>query len=158
MTRDEIFAVLSATAGRLAQLLDGRSEGELRRRPDPLAWSAKEVACHLRDFAEIFSGRLERMVAEEEPYLLDHDQEGLAQARYYQGQDARTLPETFRLHRERTLVLLRALDDAGWRRVGVHQVSGRLTIEQMTASMARHDLQHLEDLHRLLEGRESASE
>ncbi|MBI4498235.1 MAG: DinB family protein [Chloroflexi bacterium] len=153
MTREEIIAVLSSTGAALARVLAGLSEDDLRWRPDPLAWSAKEVACHMRDFAEIFSARLERMVAEEEPYVLDHDPDGLAQVRWYQGQQGGTLPAEFCRHRERTLVLLRALDSAGWQRVGVHQVAGRLTIEQMTAAMARHDLQHLEDLRALRRAR-----
>lgn len=40
---------LARLPARFAALLDGRSEAELRRGPAPDAWSAKEIAGHLRD-------------------------------------------------------------------------------------------------------------
>jgi hypothetical protein len=51
------------------------------------------------------------------------------------------------------LTLLRSLSPAEWQRGGIHPSRGRLTLRDWMASLAAHDGNHLDQLHRALEGR-----
>ncbi|MBI1845552.1 MAG: DinB family protein, partial [Candidatus Rokubacteria bacterium] len=67
---DERVARLARTPGEVEAAIAGRSEADLRRRPDATNWAAVEVVCHLRDVEELFQLRFHTIVALEEPRIL----------------------------------------------------------------------------------------
>ena len=56
-------------------------------RPSPHVWSALEYACHVRDVHRLFSERLARMLAEDDPAFDSWDQDAAAVAADYGSQD-----------------------------------------------------------------------
>src|SRR5262245_33545963 len=138
--------------GRLEALLDGRAEEELRRRPAPGEWSAKEITCHLRDAGEIYGERLRRVASEERPFLAAYDEQAYARDRNYQQAESAELAPAFRAHRERALAVLAQLSPADWQRTAVHEQTGEMTLTQIAVDVAYHEAMHLRDLARLLEG------
>jgi hypothetical protein len=76
-TRDEYLqqpiearlARLARTADDLAAAIRGHDDTTLSRRPEPKAWSAKEVICHLRDIEELCILRYHAMLSMDEPKM-----------------------------------------------------------------------------------------
>src|SRR5947207_6827618 len=75
-TRDEYLKQpVDARLARLARTADGlaaicsHDDTTLSRRPEPKAWSAKEVVCHLRDIEELCVLRYHAMLSMDEPRM-----------------------------------------------------------------------------------------
>jgi len=147
------LARLERTADELAAAIRGRDDAELSRRPDAKSWSAKEVACHLRDTEESFQGRLDQIMAMDEPRFSPIDPDRWAEDRQYLRCDAAQAVGAFRRRREETLTLLRRLRPEQWQRAGIHATRGRMTVADIVTLMAWHDDNHLDQLRRALDGR-----
>ncbi|OLC90087.1 MAG: hypothetical protein AUJ05_11790 [Candidatus Rokubacteria bacterium 13_1_40CM_3_69_38] len=147
---------MERTADDLAAAIKGQREAALSRRPDPKSWAAKEVVCHLRDTEEVFMGRFQLILSEDEPKLFPPAPDladRWAEDRQYLRCDVERALETFRKRRAESLAFLRKLGPSDWQRGGLHAVRGRMTIGDWVAVIAWHDDNHLDQLQRALEGR-----
>lgn len=149
-TIDPVTAELGHLPDRIAALLDGRSEDDLRRRPSPGEWSAKEVACHLRDAARIYHERLARTLNEHRPLLPSYDEAALARDDAYQSADITAVLSALREWREQTAALLAGLPPVAWDRPAIHEEEGEMTLIQLAAHMIDHESMHLRDMARML--------
>jgi DinB superfamily len=136
-----------------ASVLQGAAEPVLSRRPDEKNWAPKEIICHLRDTEELFLIRFQAIVAMDEPKYAAVDADRWAEERQYLRNDAREALAAFRRRRADTLRFLQGLTPGQWDRTGVHATRGRETLRQLGESIARHDLNHLDQLKRALDGR-----
>ncbi|HYB70598.1 MAG TPA: DinB family protein, partial [Candidatus Bathyarchaeia archaeon] len=150
-------------------LLADRTAETLSRRPDPASWSVTEIVCHLRDVEELFLVRFQTILAADDPQILTlgatpealaawsiggeigHplDPDRWAEDRQYARQDATAALAAFVRRRGETIALLDGLNAAQWRRGGIHQARGRMTLDEWVASLAGHDDNHLEQLRHL---------
>ena len=144
---------LSRTANDLAALLGGKPTPILTKRPAEKAWAATEVVCHLRDTEELFFGRFQTILTNDEPKLLAIDPDAWARDRQYLRNDTAEALDSFRARREATLKLLQALAHDQWERSGIHPSRGKMTLQDFVALMAGHDDNHLDQLRRALDGR-----
>jgi hypothetical protein len=116
----------------------------------PDGWSALEIVCHLRDFEEIFYNRVVRILHEAMPMLDAYDHEGLAAERDYIHEDParafRQLAET----RRRFIRLFESLTPEQWERRGIHPENGEWTVIDALMQVGHHDINHLEQLTRVL--------
>ena len=55
-------------------------------RPQPDVWSPAEYACHVRDVHRVFAGRIDRMLAEDDPRFANWDQDETARTERYDEQ------------------------------------------------------------------------
>lgn len=149
-TADPVTAELGRLPDRIAALLNGRSEDDLRRRPSPGEWSVKEIACHLRDGARIYHERLARTLGEDRPLLPGYDEMALAAGDAYQNADTAAILPEVREWRDRTVSLLSGLPAAAWERPLVHEEEGEMTLIQLAAHMIEHESMHVRDIARLL--------
>lgn len=147
----EILDVYRSTPATLRALVRGLPDEVIRAgsaQPGTIGsaeeeWSIVEVVCHLRDAEERVIERIHRMRDENRPLLAAYDQAQLAREANYRHQSLiRALGAFERLRREQ-IALLEGLDDAGWQRVGLHEETGEITIEQLAAHTAAHDAMHL---------------
>ena len=180
-TRDEYLAQsieqrlarLARAADELAAAIRGRDDGALSRRPEPKAWSAKEVVCHLRDIEELCMLRYHAMLSMPEPRMFvvgvtaqdpsawgivggapyPLDAERWAEERQYLRSDTCEALGAFRRRRDKALGLLRALTPEQWQRGGLVPTGARVSFGQLVAASAAHDDNHLEQLKRALDGR-----
>lgn len=76
----------------------------------------------------------------------------LAEERQYLRHDTVLALSTLRARREESLIFLRRLTAAQWRRESIHLLDGRMTLEDWVALIAEHDDEHLDQLIRALEG------
>lgn len=136
---------LAATPAALKAALHGVPRKLLLFTPAPGKWSILEILCHLRDMErEGYLERYTRILAENEPRLPDLNGDALAIERDYRGQKAGdVLRDWMRLRRE-SLRLLKKSKPEQWRRAGVHETAGRLTIDDLVVRHAvGNDTAHL---------------
>jgi hypothetical protein len=132
----EAFAGFPARFAVAARLASGRPlpDGE---------WGPAEVTRHLIAVeGEVWQSRLARVAAEDRPHWA-WTEPGLAP-----GFDASLddLLATFAAARANTTATVRALNDAGWARTGIHDTYGVLDVEGLLRIAIDHDASHLEGL------------
>ena len=141
--RAAILERLSAAPATLGAALKGVPDDALRRRPASGKWSMIENAAHVRDIERIYQERFSKMAFSDRPafWMLDNDRAAV-RLKYAESDPAAVVKE-FRRLREDTLMLLRALPHAAWRRTGLHPKRGELTLEQLAEVLGGHDDSHL---------------
>lgn len=152
-----ILAALAAGPGHVTAALAGHDDADLDRDPAPGEWSARETLRHLVFTESLLTGRVVRLLTEDEPDLVawvvisgtapsDEGSEAT-------DEPASALADRYRAMRHGTLERLRALDDAGWARAGRHPEWGRVTVLGQAAYFARHEASHLAQLVAAAQGR-----
>jgi uncharacterized damage-inducible protein DinB len=79
------------------------------------------------------------------------DQDEWARLGDYDSWTPRDALEMFRLLREANLRMLARLTPEEWQRYGIHAERGRITVEDLARHMAGHDVNHINQVRRLLE-------
>ena len=152
MERERIIALLAGTPSKVYAVVAPLSEEQLRWRPNGDEWSAKEVLCHLRDTAEVHSLRMQRIAAEDNPFLPSFDQEAYARDRKYQEDITPTVLLKYIEQRGDILAFVRGLSQEAWSRPGAHEEDGAVTLQQIAERMVGHESEHLGQLRRLRAG------
>jgi len=143
--KDRILWNMKSLPNELEDLLKDLDEETLRWRPIPHKWSIKEIMCHLRDMErEAYLARYRKMIAEDNPFLPNVDQDRLAAERDYINQDARDALDEFKWLRAETVKTLESAQPQAWSRPGTHEADGPMTIEQLVHRQIKgNDLNHL---------------
>ncbi|MCA9937015.1 MAG: DinB family protein [Anaerolineales bacterium] len=119
--------------------------------PDSGEWSLTQVICHLRDVErEVHRPRFDALIAHENAFISGVTPDEWAVPRNYQAQNGPTALADFYAARTQTVAMLRALDDAMWRRRGRHAFFGPTTMHELLTLVVRHDAAHWEQITALL--------
>jgi hypothetical protein len=127
----------------LRKAVAGMTPEQLRARPVAGKWSTLEVVCHLADFDPILADRIKRVLSHDRPSLIGADENLFAKTLAYQYRDVNeelTILETTRGQLAR---ILRTMPPEAYRRVGVHNERGELTVEQLLMNAINHIPHHL---------------
>jgi hypothetical protein len=144
--------ILDSTPGRLRELTAGRDGAELARKPGPDRWSVAQILAHLAD-SEVASGwRLRSILAANGSPLQAYDQNRWAEEFRYDQVPAAESLDAFQAARRATMRVLRAVDPALLSNHGIHSERGKETVEHLIRLIAGHDLNHLQQVERLLAG------
>jgi hypothetical protein len=149
------ISVLTATAGRLRSLTAILSTAQVETRPAPRKWSITEIAAHLADCEVVFTFRLRQTLAPalDQPHAIiqPFDQEAWGE-RYaaYQLEPALAL---FQAARNWNLLFLAAVSPDDRRRPTTHPERGTMPFWTIVETMAGHDINHLEQIERLVASR-----
>jgi DinB superfamily len=148
---ETILLTLESTPALLTRAAAALSPTEARRRPDEKAFSFVENVWHLADLErEGFGLRIRRILAEENPALLNFDGDRLARERCYQERDVERGLAFFARARAQNLDALRRLRRADWKRAGSQEGVGRVTLADVSRMMAEHDRSHGADVAEIL--------
>ena len=113
-------------------------------------WNCVEIVCHLRDFELVWQRRVRAIIATEQAPLEVFDHEGDAIRNDYASQSlAAVWAERIQLRRE-SLALMEGWTDEQWHRVGVHPEAGPVDLLQLGMQMCMHDVDHAEQIARVL--------
>ena len=113
--------------------------------PGPGAWSLGQVVAHLLDADLVFSDRIKRVLAEDNPTLQPFAENAWV-ARLAPGPVAEAA-ELFAANRRWTLRLLGRATEADFARAGTHLEAGRLTLAAIVAKSVGHLDHHLRFLY-----------
>ena len=138
------------TPARLAQMIDGLSAEQLMLRPAPDKWSIVEILAHMAEDELATSWRYRQMIEHDGATLQGFDQDLWARLGSYRNWKVRDALEMFRLLREANLGMLTALSTEQWERSGNHVERGRLTVRELARHMAGHDINHINQLEKLI--------
>jgi hypothetical protein len=147
------LTVQASTAKKLEPLIKGKSTAKLRRRPAPEKWSVSEILAHLADTEIVASFRMRLILGAPETPIAAFDQDAWVISGHYDKRDPRRSLEQFRMLREANLALLKSLTPDQWKHFGVHAERGQETIEHIVRMFAGHDINHLQQVERILAGK-----
>lgn len=134
----------------LERLIKGVPEEKLKLRPAPGKWSVIEILAHLAEDELSGSWRYRQILQYERPLLLGFDQDLWARIGDYGSWSAQEALEMFRLLRNANLRMFTQLTPEQWQRHGVHSERGRMTVQELCRHMAAHDVNHIEQVKRIL--------
>jgi hypothetical protein len=142
--------VQSTTAKRLERLLKGKPSAKLQKRPATDKWSVTEILAHLGDTEIVVGWRMRSILGAPGTPIQAFDQDVWAATGHYAKRDARKCLEQFRTAREANLALLKSLTPEQWKHHGMHAERGQETIEHISKMMAGHDINHFQQVERIL--------
>lgn len=134
----------------LARLIGGVAEAELTRRPAPGKWSVTEILAHLAEDELTSTWRYRQMLEHDGIELRGFDQDLWAKVGDYASWKPGDALAMFRLLREANLRMFAHLTPEQWQRHGVHSERGKLTVRDLCRHMAAHDINHIEQVRRIL--------
>ncbi|MGA8442195.1 MAG: DinB family protein [Candidatus Sulfotelmatobacter sp.] len=144
------LAVQAATAKKLERLIKGKSSAKLRMRPAPDKWSVSEILAHLADAETVGSFRMRLILGAPGTPIVAFDQDAWVSSGHYEKRDPRKSLELFRALREANLALLKSLTPEQWKHYGMHAERGPESIEHIVRMFAGHDINHLQQIARIL--------
>ena len=143
-------AVPAATAKKLERLIKGVPTSKLRKRPAADKWSVREIVAHLADAEIVIGFRMRLILGAPGSPIAAYDQESWVTSGHYEKRDPRKSVEQFRVVREANLALLKSLTAEQWKQYGMHSERGQETIAHIVRMTAGHDINHLQQIERIL--------
>jgi uncharacterized damage-inducible protein DinB len=151
VTEQDPLAMQRETPAMLARLIENVPDELLSRRPAPDKWSIRAILAHLAEDELVSSWRYRQMIERSGATLPGFDQDQWARLGDYDSWTTRDALEMFRLLREANLRVFSGLTAEQWQRHGVHAERGPITVLDLARHMAGHDVNHLNQIRRLLE-------
>jgi DinB superfamily len=147
------LAVQAATAKKLQRLIKGLPTTKLRKRPAADKWSVSEILAHLADTEIVGGFRMRLILGAPGTPIAAFDQDAWVTSGHYAKRDPRKSVEQFRVVREANLALLKSLTPEQWKHHGMHAERGQESIEHIVRMFAGHDLNHIQQVERILSGK-----
>jgi hypothetical protein len=145
------FRSQQAAPVKFAALLKGKTGKQLTRRPAPDKWSVAEILAHLADAELAISWRLRQVLANNAISIQAYDQDLWARTFDYARRDPRQSLANFRSLREANLALLKSVPRKLWENYGVHAERGNESVNHVVKMVAGHDLNHLQQIQKILQ-------
>lgn len=146
LARAEVLERLASMPARLREAVAGATDHTLLRRASADDWSAFETFQHVRDAALVYSARFRWMVFDDDPLLMNYDENAwVAAAKDVPGDVPAILNEIAASRADLVRVLSR-LTDEEWRRTGRHEVAGPVVLEDYVRHQVAHEAMHLEQI------------
>jgi uncharacterized damage-inducible protein DinB len=137
----EPLTILQATPTKLAALVSGKSEDQLRKRPAPAKWSVAEILAHLTEAEMVIGFRVRLILGSDGVPIQAFDQDQWAK-RYGNTATAVSL-DLHRAIRQANVELYRSLSPEQWKQFGMHSERGKETVADILTLQAGHDVNHL---------------
>lgn len=135
--------IYEAGASILRGSVAGLSRHQLRSHPIPGTWSIHQIVTHLTDCELVFSDRIKRVVAEENPVLQAFDENKWMQTLGVESRPTDECLELLDLTRRQTARILRELSPTAFARTGNHSEAGPLSLHDIVAKANWHLEHHL---------------
>jgi hypothetical protein len=142
--------VQATTAKKIERLIKGVSTAKLRKKPAPGKWSVGEIVAHLADAEIVIGWRVRSILAAPGTPIQAFDQDAWVVAGHYEQRNPQASLAHLRAAREANLVLYKSLTPDQWKLYGMHSERGQESVEHIARMMAGHDLNHLQQIERIL--------
>jgi len=147
--RDPI-AMQRVAPATIAQLLQDVPVARLKQVPGPGKWSVTQIIMHLAEDELTSTWRYRQILEHDAPDLMGFDQDLWAELSDYSSWEPQDALALFRLLREANLKMFAQLRPEQWDRHGVHAERGKLSVRSLCRHMAAHDINHINQIRRIL--------
>ncbi len=145
-------STLAQTHPTLTRLTATQSDATLDFHPQADAWSIREILAHLvDDEMYVMRTRLVRMLQEEMPLLIPHDEKKWYATRNTSRDHIGELLSDFATQRAASLGILHMLSKDDWERQGNQPEYGILTVAMWVDHWIEHDTTHIAQISETLE-------
>ena len=148
--RHELIEKIRELPARLRERVSGLTDAQLTTHFQAHEWTVAQNVHHLADSHMNSFIRMRLILTEERPTLKPYDQDLWAELA---DSGTTALEESLSildgLH-QRWVRLFESLDEAAWRRAGLHPENGEVTIEDMLRIYAAHGQGHIDQISRTL--------
>ncbi|MBI4731094.1 MAG: DinB family protein [Chloroflexi bacterium] len=145
-TPESILNILHSTPAALASLVNSLPPAAWEHHPEPGEWCLTEILCHLRDVeTDVNLPRIQKLLAEDNPFLPGVVSDDWVHARNYAAQDGRFALADFMEARKGLIVLLNG-EQAKGSRPARHAIFGPTTLLELAGFMAGHDRAHVQQI------------
>ena len=141
--REGVAEVESAVAETLAL-----GEDAIDRRPAPDEWSPRQVVHHLADSETMSAIRIRRLIADDEPVLIQGYDEPVWATRLHYDRPIEGSLALLRAVRAATADLLDRMTEADWAQTGTHSESGSYSAVRWLEIYAAHAHDHADQIRR----------
>ena len=139
---DNLLERLTNVPLRIARAVERLSEAEKHKPLSNGEWSASEILAHLRASDDIVGYRLYAILARDDPPLPAYDERRWAEAADYAHADFDLSLKTYTLRRTELVRMLRRVAVDDWKRIGVHEVKGPISLSDIATSLVEHEEEH----------------
>jgi len=153
IAREQILSLLREGPVRIAEATGGVASERLRARLSPEEWSANEVLAHLRACADVWSGCMSRIAAEDRPTIRAINPRTWMEKTDYPELEFQPSLQAFTAQREKLLAFLEGLAEASWQRIATVQGAGKpleRTVQFFGDKLARHERTHVTQIERIV--------
>ena len=126
LTIEQILTLLAAGPPRIASLIAGLSESQLRTSNGAGEWPASGVLAHLRACADVWGNSIGAILAEDEPTVRASDPRVWIKTTGYLDLEFQTSLHAFAAQRSTLLAILKALPTADWTRSATVKGAGKV--------------------------------
>lgn len=157
MNRAELIKKFAAGPNHLRSALDSIPVEAYDFRPDPSAWTIREIIIHMPDSETSGYVRVRKIIAESGAEVDVYDQVAWAGKLKYGDSDIQLAIDLFDLMRQFTVSMLSRVDENTWSENYItHPEDGKLTLATWLEVYARHAEKHAAQIRRNFEAWEQA--
>jgi hypothetical protein len=127
----------------IGEAIAGLSREQLLAHPVPGTWSIQEIVVHLLDSDLIAMDRMKRIIAMENPLLIGYDENAFAKKLFYDEVSAGDVVTILDLSFRNFAKVLRKIPSDSWKRKGMHNERGAISLEEYLPAMVKHRDHHL---------------
>jgi len=138
-----LVARLRQQADDVRRLTSGLDQERLAKRLNPEKWSLLELVCHLWRVQQVFEGRIEAMLAQDNPAIARYDPEGDAEFEQLAKRPAVESIPAFLEARAQFAERLDRLSPADWHRAGNHPEFPHYDVHFQVEYMVHHEAHHI---------------
>ena len=139
---DDIVAGLDAQARETGALLGKLTDAQAAHRYAPDKWSIKQIVGHITDAERVFAYRILAIARGEMKPLPGFDQEPYVVNGGFDGRTMSDLAEELATVRRANVMMMRALSDEAWRRIGTAS-ENPVSARALAFIMLGHERHHL---------------
>jgi hypothetical protein len=141
-TSQLVAAYLDGPAS-VRRMVSDMSFGQLTARPVAGKWSTLEVVCHLVDSEQMCCHRMKRVIAEENPLIINCDETRFTISLAHQTHELEEELTLLDCMRKQMARVLAGLSAEAWSRTCVHSESGLMTLTDMLRAEVDHLPHHI---------------
>jgi DinB family protein len=138
--------VLELSSSRLQTLVNKLHQAQ----NSPGLWSAAEILAHLAESEIVYGYRIRKALNANGSAIEATDQEVWVKNAGYLQKDAELALSLFQAVRKANIAFLKSLTPQQMENFGIHSERGKESIAQMARMIAGHDINHLQQLEKLL--------
>lgn len=143
---DDLLVRLAGIPAQVASAVAGWSESRLHTPSVTGGWSAAEIFAHMRASDDIMAPRVYMILVRDRPSLAAYDERHWAEVAGYAQADFQPSLQAFTLRRAELVSTLRRIAPEEWRRVGVHEARGPVSLLDVITTLVEHEEEHCAQL------------